>query len=386
MKARLIASGLALACALSGTAFAKIVASAYTISTVAGNGSNGSPVDGSIATAAPLNGPTAIAPIPGGGFYIGDWNNVRKVDASGRITTVAGGILNQTSDFALAPDGTLYIADSDHHVVKKLANGVVSVVAGGGSGTADGIPATSALLDFPTGLELDASGNLYISEFRGCRIRMVDVRGNIRTLAGNGSCTSSGDNGPATQAGFNQPWGLRFDADGNLLVVETAGGKVRKIAPGGTVTTVASGLARPVNIDVDAAGNAYVAEYDAYRIRRIAPGGVLSTVAGTGSPGFSGDGGPANGATMAQPYAAIVIAGGYFIPTRADNRVRFVADPTIQPLGAAPFTSCAAEGFSGPKLTLCQQICEVPQSPARLGVWIKKWLLAYRVDPPCGVL
>src|SRR5262249_52822492 len=149
--------------------------------------------------------------------------------------------------------------------------GVMTTVAGSGfftgssnpSATGDGGQATAATLNFPTGVAVDSNGNIYISDNGNQRIRKVTKGGVISTYAGTGTAGFSGDNGLATQAQLTNPLGLA----------------------------------------VDGAGNLYVADYLNHRIRKITTGGVISTVAGTGTAGFSGDGGPATAAMLRFPRA-----------------------------------------------------------------------------------
>ena len=373
------------------------------INVAAGNGSTGTPPNGSVATAAPLRGPTSIAIIPGGGFYIGDIGGIRKVDASGIITTLVSTANTQIDGLVLAADGSLYFSLETENIVQKRApNGVVTTVAGtgvAGSG-GDGGAATSATLYSPTALDLDAAGNLYIVEYLGCRVRKVNSGGIISTLIGTGTCTTSGDGGPANSAGVNAPWGVRVDdATGDVYVSEYLGARIRKIAPGGTVTTfagngsfastgdgglaTAAALGGPLNMDVDAAGNFYVAEFGGHKIRRIAPNGIITTVAGNGTNAYSGDGGPALSAAIGAPYTFATANGGYYIAQRDYQRVRFVVDEAIQPQDPEPepATTCASEGYTGLKLDWCRNICEKDYTGTQLKTWIRRWMDRYHDLP-----
>ena len=381
-----------------------------TITTAAGNGSSGTPVDGSMATATTLTGPTSIAVIPGGGFYIGDVGGVRKVDAGGVITTFipTTSPTPQVDGLHLLADGTLYYAVGHEHIVRKRApNGVITTVAGTGTpgSGGDGGPATSATLDNPTGIDMDSAGNLYIVEYNGCRVRKVSSGGTISTLIGTGTCSSTGDGGLASAATINIPWGVRVDDNtGDIFVTEWQGARIRKIAPNGTVTTfagngtlastgdggqaTAASLGGPLNMDVDAAGNLYVAEFNGHKIRRIAPNGVITTVAGNGTSAATGDGGPALNAGIGGAYTFATANGGYFIAQRDFRRVRFVANEAIQPQDPdpepEPASSCAEEGYTGTKLKWCQNICESELSDAQIDTWIHRWIGRYRDLPYCA--
>ena len=173
----------------------------------------------------------------------------------------------------------------------------------------DNGPATSAELAGPTGVALDASGNLYIADYGNNRIRKVSPSGIITTVAGNGTDGFSGDNGPATSAELADPWGVALDASGNLYIADIYNNRIRKVSPSGIITTVAGNgtggysgdngpatsaeLYDPSGVALDASGNLYIADYGNDRIRKVSPSGIITTVAGNGTVGYSGDNGPA---------------------------------------------------------------------------------------------
>jgi len=149
------------------------------------------------------------------------------------------------------------------------------------------------------------------------RIRKVTPRGVISTVAGNGTAGFSGDGGLATSAQLHHPNGLAMDAAGNVYIADIINSRIRKVTPGGVISTVAGSgtggfsgdggpatsaqLARPYGVALDAAGNLYIADLGNRRIRKVTPGGVISTVAGSGTGGSSGDGGPATWAQLSYP-------------------------------------------------------------------------------------
>jgi len=225
------------------------VTPAGVISTVAGNGTSGSDGDGGPATSASFSNLTDLA-----------------VDAS----------------------GNLYIADSGNRRIRKVTlAGIISTVAGNGTfgSRGDGGPATAASFSNPIGLAVDASGNLYIADSTQSRIRKVTPAGIISTEAGNGTFGSGGDGGPATSASLTNPTGLAVDASGNLYIADSAQSRIRKVTPDGIIMTVAGNgtygfsgdggapaaaqLGYPRGIAVDAAGNLFVADPDNQRIRKI---------------------------------------------------------------------------------------------------------------------
>src|SRR5208283_4909896 len=226
------------------------------ITTVAGNGSYGYSGDGGQATSASLAGPSGVAVDASGNLFIADtYNNViRKVDNNGIITTVAGGghyglgdggaatsaSLVQPSGVAVDASGNLFIADTYNNVIRKVDNnGIITTVAGGGHyGLGDGGAATSASLVQPSGVAVDASGNLFIADTYNNVIRKVDNNGIITTVAGGGHY-GLGDGGAATSASLVQPSGVAVDASGDLFIADTWNDRIREVDPDGIITTVA---------------------------------------------------------------------------------------------------------------------------------------------------
>ena len=241
-----------------------------TITTVAGNGIRGFSGDGGRATSAELSDPTGVSVDASGNLFIADNGNrrVRRVDSTtGIITTVAGGGkscrfrgratlpapecpavdagLSDVAAVLVNASGDLYIAESHYSEVRRVdhATGVIAWVAGGicpppplggscGTGfEGDGGPARDARLRAPASLAIDASGNLFIADMGNGRIRRVDrATGTIVTVAGSGGRDFGRDGIPATKASLNSPCGIAIDADGNLLIAETAGNSIRKVA------------------------------------------------------------------------------------------------------------------------------------------------------------
>ncbi len=219
------------------------------ISTIAGNGTAGYSGDGGPAASAELNSPSGVAVDFSGNIYIADYKNnrIRRVDASGVISTVAGkgtagysgdggpassAELSTPSGVAVDTSGNIYIADSSNNCIRKVdASGVISTVAGKGTGgySGDGGPASSAELSSPFGVAVDASGNIYIADDKNNRIRKVDASGVISTVAGNGTGGYSGDGGPATSAELNSPSGLAVDSSGNIYIADTTNYRVREV-------------------------------------------------------------------------------------------------------------------------------------------------------------
>ena len=308
---------------------------AYTIETVAGSSFLG---DGGPATSAQIGPIQGIAVDGKGNLYLSDTdhNTVRKVDTKGIITTIAGtGVAGFSGDggaatsaqlnlpYGLAVDaaGNLYIADLGNNRVRKIAlDGTIATVAGTGvkGHSGDGGPATAAQLFTPRNVALDAAANLYISEFEGHRIRQVTPSGTISTVAGIGVAGLAGDGGSSLAAQLSYPAGLAVDRTGALLIADSGNNRVRKIQPGGAISTVLGGdasttLETPIAVAVDQSLNIYVADSSAV-VRHYTAAGVWSNFAGTGEPGYSGDGSPATLAELAAPHdLAADLAGNVFI-------------------------------------------------------------------------
>jgi sugar lactone lactonase YvrE len=235
---------------------------------------------------------------------------------------------------------------------------VISTVVGSGSvgHAGDAGLATSAQLDSPNAVKLDANGNLYISEILG--VRKVTAGGVITTVAGGtGMPAFNGDGVPATSANID-PQGVAVDNSGNIFISDAFNHRVRKVASSGIITTIAGNgnrgsggdggpataaqLDDPRGIAVDATGNVYVADYQAQRVRKISPNGVITTVAGTGSPGNAGDGGPATSAQLSNPIDVVLdVAGNLLIADLNNRKVRKVSSngliQSVAGYGGFPF-------------------------------------------------
>ncbi|MFD1143640.1 T9SS type A sorting domain-containing protein [Larkinella insperata] len=332
------------------------------ITTVAGDGKEGTSGDGGAATQAQLNRPTGVAVDGKGNLFIATQLSyrIRRVAHNGIITTAAGnGDYGFSGDGGLATNarihspwdvtvdgqGNLYIADLENKNVRKVTtNGIITTVAGysRNSDSGDGGPAVQASLHFPHSVAVDAGGNLFIADESNHRIRKVAPNGTITTVAGNGVGGFSGDGGPATQARLQFPTGVVVDSQGNLFIADPINQRVRKVASNGVITTVAgtgtagfrgdggaatsAQLNNPDELAVDGKGNLYIADQNNNRIRKVSSAGIITTVAGTGSAGFSGDGGPATQAQLHKPEAVAVDASGnLYIADALNHRVRKVA-------------------------------------------------------------
>jgi uncharacterized protein (TIGR03437 family) len=322
------------------------------ITTVAGNGSLGPPTDNGLAVNAQFFLPISLAVDSAGNLYVADGHHLVRRVSNGAITTVAGtGTFGSSGDngpatsaqflpngVAVDSSGTLYIADEANGRIRKVSNGTITTVAGGGSSPGDNGPATSAQV-LPNAVAVDSTGNIYIADNFAQRIRKVS-NGVITTVAGGGS--SLGDNGPATSAGLSDPLGVAVDSSGNLYIADQFNNRIRKVM-NGVITTVAGGgssigdngpatgaqLASTPGIStgiaVDSVGNVYITDY--LRARKVSKG-VISTVAGNGTQGSSGDNGPAGSAQLTVASSAAVDSSGNLYISDG-NRLREVSNGTI---------------------------------------------------------
>jgi sugar lactone lactonase YvrE len=334
------------------------------ISTIAGIGTGGYSGDGEAATAAQLYGPSGVAVDTAGNIYIADSANscIRKVSTDGMISTVAGtGTAGYSGDGAMAtsaqlnhPTGVaidtadnIYIADFANSSIRKVStDGTISTVTGTGiAGYAgDGGLATSAQLNFPYSISVSEAGSLYIADSGNNCIRKVSTVGIITTVAGTGVQGFSGDGDAATSAMIALPNSVAINTVGILFIADSVNNRIRKVDASGIITTVAgtgaggySGdggaattaqLKNPCGLSIDRNGNLFIADRDNDRIRRISSNGTITTVAGTGTVGYSGDGGAAASAQLHYPTdVAVDSAGQLFIADFYNHCIRKVTFP-----------------------------------------------------------
>ena len=224
---------------------------------------------------------------------------------------------------------------------------VISTVAGS-SWIGDSGPATQAILRQPGGVAADASGNIYIAETGGHRVRKMDRLGAITTLAGTGVAGFSGDGGPAAQAQLASPYGVAADILGNVYIADLGNARVRRVGLDGNITTVAGGgtldpsaanegkpsvsmrLLTPRNLLADDQLNIYISDFAGHRVFKFSADGLLTTVAGTGAPGYSGDGGSAAAAQLAFPAGlAMGFDGSLYIADSSNHAVRRISSGVI---------------------------------------------------------
>jgi uncharacterized protein (TIGR03437 family) len=377
------------------------------IFTVAGTGQVGFRGDGGVATAAQLDGPAGLA-IEKGQLYFADTFNARvrrvsaqtitsiagtdirdngpannaflnfpegvAIDSAGNVVVgdtgnaearrfTSGGNINKFgqvlgSPFGITADaaGNFYLTDEEinfsgqnPHLLKIEPDGTTAVIAGSGSDSfsGDGGPALGAGISQPEGIAVDSAGKIFFADSGNNRVRMIDTQGTIHTVAGSGKPQFSGDGGLATLAGMT-PFDVAVDNRGDLLIADTANNRIRKMTPDGIVTTVAGSgtlgysgdgglaiaaeLSGPTGIAVDQAGNMYIADEGNSVVRRVTTGGLITTIAGNGTlTPASGDGGPATSASLDPWRIAVDKAGNLFIADSFNDRVRELTPVVVQP-------------------------------------------------------
>lgn len=443
-----------------GNARIRRVALDGTITTIAGGGAvpAGGANDGSPATMVALSAPRNLAFDGSGNLYISDFNGERVylLTPNGSLTTFVGtgavgsagdngpatvAQLNHPAGLAFDAQGSLYIADSGNHLVRRVTQGAitsyarastpagltfdgignlyiadisagdivvispsgaastlpvpaadvsvsigvgvyasvgtevlligagysVAAVAGGGNlARGDGGPATEARLSHPSGVAVDSSGNVYIADRDNNRIRSVHPDGTIVTVAGNGFAGNPGDGGPAIQAELNSPSSVTVDSSGNLYIADTGNARIRKVTPGGIISSVVStGLLAPVYAVVDPSGTLYISDQAAGKILTAGSNGIPATLlSGLSSPqelALDGQGNlyfvEAGAARVSQrsPSGTVTqIGSGWSIPRGVSvdsSGDIFVADPGLEQvfeiISAGAVTAVAGTGMAG---------------------------------------
>jgi Ca2+-binding RTX toxin-like protein len=339
------------------------------ISTIAGTATPGFSGDGGLATAAQLQFASDVEALPDGGYLFADQGNdrIRRVSPSGVITTVAGNgmraaqgdngpatsaSLNLPAGLAVTPDGGFLIADSFNNLVRKVsATGTITTVVGNGSATfsGDGGPATLAGIFRPQDIALTSDGGFLIADANNFRVRKVSSTGIISTVAGSGAPGYNGEAIDALTASMGPPAGIASLPDGGFLVSELPrvvpnpgeGNRVRRVSPTGIITTVAGTGAKAFSGDGGAAtsaelnepfkvvalsgGGFLVADTSNSRVRKVDATGVITTVAGNGTAGFAGDGVAPTATPLNRPTGMGVAADGdYLIADTNNSRIRSI--------------------------------------------------------------
>lgn len=323
------------------------------ITTLAGTGTAGFSGDGGPAKFAQLsNGIYGLSFDTFGQLFIADGKNkrLRKIDTNGIINS----LLNQIAISSVAVDqqGNVYIADNEKHQIIKLdQNGVSTVFAGTGTAgfSGDGELAIRAQLNYPTKVIVDKMGNVFVSEGKNHTVRRIDASGIITTFAGTGKAGFSGDGGAANKAQLNAPWSLTFDKAGNLYIADAGNYRLRKVDTNGIISTIlgtgskgytgdggAAHLAQTGWIEdlaIDSQNSLYLADLDYHYVRKINTLSMVNAVAGRGTPGYAGDGSVAVLATLNAPASlAVDFADNLYIGESGNATIRKISTNLRQSL------------------------------------------------------
>jgi uncharacterized protein (TIGR03437 family) len=340
-----------------GARVRKISGADGTITTFAGNGRVGTAGNEGPAVSAPLGTVTGLTFDAQGNLYIADASNhvIRRVDRQGIIHAVAGAgragfsdgpaasaLFNSPRGIALDTQGNLYVADFINNRIRKITpNGTVSTLAGNGTPgfLGENVLAGQAELGQPDSLVVH-NGNLYVGDEVDSRVRMVALSTNIITTVIGGGASTNFSGARPTQVFFGGPSGIAFSPSGDMYAASQLYRLVVKLpnAPNSTLSVIAGTaslipgdggpatsayLLSPFGVASDAAGNIYVADDVDHRLRKIATDGTIRTFAGTSVFGFTGDGGQATAAELAQPRAMTFDRGGNLLfSTTAGLRIR----------------------------------------------------------------
>ena len=341
-----------------------ITTKAQTIYTLAGNGVAGFSGDSSAASLAEVFGPSGIAVDGAGNSYFADYFNqrIRKINSAGTITTIAGtGTAGFSGDGGLAINaelhnptglavdviGNIYVADKGNNRVRMInTGGVITTLAGANTGgyTGDNGPASAAELYGPTGVAVDAQGNIYIADRSNNAVRKIDLNGMISTIAGTGAGGFNGDDWPSsTLATLYEPSSVAVDNIGNVYIADQNNNRVRKVDTFHKISTVmGNGVAgysadgsnavhseiyAPSSVAVDRRGNVYISDELNYLIRKMdVNSGEMVTIAGRhGTSGFNGDTGLAVNALIGDCRGlAVDNAGNIYFSDWRYNRVNYI--------------------------------------------------------------
>ncbi|MCW3121794.1 MAG: hypothetical protein JWQ38_1286 [Flavipsychrobacter sp.] len=350
-----------LMCITAGIALlasAPTIVKGQNISTIAGSGIG----DNGAAATCELMRPTDATVDAAGNIYIieNSGGRIRKIDGAGIATTIAG---NSRQDFsgdggpataaafsfaksiAMDRHGNIYIADQRNDRIRMInTSGIINTIAGGTTGySGDGGPATDAELFFPNSVIVDSMDNVYISDMGNSVIRMISPSGTISTIAGTGSSGYNGDGIAATAADLSYPTDIAVDKAGNLYIADEYNSRIRMVSSTtGIITTVAgtgtpgfsgdsgpataADISFPASIAIDTAGNIIFTDEFNARIRSVATSGIITTIAGNGTSGYSGDGGSALAANLGRiPGIATDIAGNVYLADQYNNKLRKVS-------------------------------------------------------------
>ena len=339
------------------------LAQTFQASTLAGSPGSPGNVNGTGA-AARFSTPASVAVDAAGNVFVGDTYNLalRKISPAGVVTTVAS-FSNSLWAIAVDAAGVVYLADAQSHVIRRFAADGSSTLVAGQSGTAGSANGNGGFARFnaPLGIALDTGGSLYVADTGNHTVRKITPAGDVTTVAGLAGIYGNVD-GPAPLARFYSPGGVGVDAAGNLYLADRSNYTIRRISAAGEVTTLAGGTSgyyynSPVDgtgsaarfgslggLSVDATGNVFVSEYSHQVIRRVTPAGVVTTILGTAGVSGSTDGVGASARFSSPNGLALDLAGNVYVADSGNQTIRkatFVPLPTVS---SPPVAVTAAAG------------------------------------------
>ncbi len=357
----------------------EVLASTGMITTIAGNGTA---LGSGQASTAAIGSTDALALDASGNLYIADpdYDLVRVISGT-TIRNIAGmtpgGVpspgfsgdggpgtsaqLFNPIGIAVDSNGFVYVADQYNQRIRRLDQAFnIKTIAGATHFGGDGAAAVAALLDLPETTAIDSNRNMYVADTFNNRVRRIAPNGTITTIAGNGTCGYTGDNGPAAQATLCLPFGLAVDSANNLYIADSMNSVVREISNGVISTVVGTGeyadsgtnvqasaakLKFPYGLAFDRSGNLYVSDYDANRVRMVTPQRTITYFAGSSNATFSGDGGLATSAGISSPGALATDANGnVYIADTGNARVRKVSGGIVTTVAGASLVNATGVG------------------------------------------
>jgi hypothetical protein len=343
-----------------------------TINTIAGNGQLGCNGDLGPAKAASIGNPRDVL-VSNGILYIsnGGCDHIRDVNlTSGNIDTFAGSKLGYDGEghaplsaefstptgLGLDAGGNLLVVDSGNNRVRQVTSSAVNTVAGGYTG--DGGPSTKSALNDPQNIVFDKNHNMFIVEGLGNRVRKVTSGGTISTFAGTGVTGMGGNGGPANAATLNNPLGVAVDTKANVYIADNGNNVIRVVNKAGNISIFAQSatFASLASLATDSANNVYAADQNACVIWKITPNAVVTAIAGeVNNCGYNGDGVQATSALLNAPYGvALDSAGNLYIGDASNNRVRMVnTTGTISTVAGNGTCGYSGDGHSAILAEIC---------------------------------
>ncbi|MBS1531461.1 MAG: hypothetical protein JSU01_14230 [Bacteroidetes bacterium] len=321
-----------------------------------------------------FSSPSDVAVDAAGNIYVADYGNnmIRKITPDGTLSVLAGsgsaGAVNATgtsasfngpSGIAVDASGNVYVADYHNNLIRKVTPaGVVTTLAGTATNPADTTNNTPSVFLGPTGVAVDASGNVYVADSGDNQIKEVSPSGVVTTFAGSGN-PGSGD-GTGAAATFYNPTGVALDASNNLYVADLLNNRIRKVTPFGVVTTLAGDTAGyadgkdttalfffPNSLAVDAGGNVFVTDEANNRIRMVTPDGTVTTIAGSGAAGsLNGQG--INASFNGPDGIAADAAGNLYVTDANNNLIRKISPAGLVTTFAGKLPGLAVHRTNGP--------------------------------------